>query len=330
MKKHKLYGLFTQLNYTSVIKRAKAAGHSGPAKELSKLNCMYLPSWLHQNQSITRHTYPDSLVDILIYSMEHIWFHSDRSVIYPRSDDEVQIMAKSSFKNIDVSSMTPGAIVVASPPGSSIPPMLIGYRNKELMDKFNNDISKQFKKETKLVSHQGNSFAVIFNVEGTIDYLTHEIAEADIPTYALAESTEEVLSMVEKTNILHGNMSPSKEDFIKQANILKFALNIWLYRVANPEKFIFQTPPAQSRNHYGSNVTKSLLLDFSDRIRANQEGAITEVGIHMRNLRHERYYTNEEWKDKPRGSRWVEVGPYTRGGRGEIIERDAGQEDEFS
>lgn len=40
----------------------------------------------------------------------------------------------------------------------------------------------------------------------------------------------------------------------------------------------------------------------------------------MRNLRDARYYTSDEWKDKPRGTRWIEIAPYTRGGKGQMIE----------
>lgn len=320
MKKHLLYGLFTQFNYKMIIKKLKEKGQSKLAKELSNVNCMQLPPFLHRNQSVIQFMFPNTKVDVLIYSMEHIWFHSERVVAYPRTEDEIEIMARSSFKNLDVSSMKPGAMVIASPPGSSIPPMLIGYRNKDSVEKFNEAASKQFGYPVTVMGHKTNSFTVIFNDSGTLDYLTYEIADEDIPAYALAKSTEEILELVTKANVLEGNISPTQEDFLKQASTLKIALNFWLYRMANPEKFVRETPPAQAKNYYGKNVTKSYSLDFSDRIRANQEGSITEVGIHMRNLRHERYYTTPEWKDEPRGTRWIEIAPYTRGGRGEMLE----------
>lgn len=320
MKKHSLYGLFTQFNYKMTLKNLKAKGQSKLAKELSKVNCMQLPPFLDRNQSVIHGMFPSTQVDVLIYCMEHMWFHSERVVAYPRSEDEIQIMARSSFKNLDIDSLQPGAMVLATPPGSTIPPMLIGYRNKDSVVNFNEASSKQFGRPVTVMGHKSNSFTVIFNDPGTLDYLTYEIADADIPAYALAKSTEEILELVQKASVLDGNLSPTQEDFLKQANILKVALNFWLYRMANPEKFVRETPPIQARNIYGSAVIQSFSLDFSDRIRANQEGAITEVGIHMRNLRHERYYTTPEWKDKPRGSRWIEIGPYTRGGRGEMLE----------
>jgi hypothetical protein len=320
MQKHLLYGLFTHFNYKMLIKKLKEKGHSKSAKELSKLNCMQLPIFLYRNRAFINYSFPSNAVDTLIYSMEHIWFHSERVVAYPRTVDEIEIMARSSFKNLDINSMKSGAMVIASPPGSSIPPMLIGYRNKESIEKFNEAESKQFGYPVSVIGHKTNSFTVIFNDAGTLDYLTYEIADKDIPAYALAKSTEEILDLVEKASVFEGNMKPTKEDFLKQASILKVALNFWLYRMANPEKFVRETPPAQAKNYYGLNVTQSYSLDFSDRIRANQEGSITEVGIHMRNLRHERYYTTPEWKDEPRGTRWIEIGPYTRGGRGEMLE----------
>jgi hypothetical protein len=320
MKKHVLYILFTQLTYNAILRALKKAGRKQLTRALSKTRSFDLPAFLYKNYYDIHVKFPGSKTDELIYMMEYLWASSERLVVYPRSDDELSILSKSSFKNLDVQSLTASTLIIASPPSSKYPPLLVGYIDKVAIDLFNSHMRDQIPIDTNIIDYHGSIFVVIYNRKKSKEYLSFEISSDDMPKYALAKSNKEILSYIKKVKIQQGIVAPTDEDYKEQSRVIKYAMNMWLYRVTNPDHFIKQTPPTYASNYYGSTPTNSITLDFSKRIRGSQHGSVAEVGIHMRCLRHERYYNSADWKDKPRGSRWVEISPYTRGAKGIMVD----------
>jgi hypothetical protein len=324
VKKHKLYKLFALSNYELAGKSLKKVGASTAFKELNNRSCFDLPAFFAKHTSLFGLTiFPTNFIDLLIFASEYLWATSTRTVIYPRSVAEIDVISKSSFKGLDLSLDAGEMMIIASPPDSDIPPLLTGCLYPSQAEKFNSYYQSQVTiPYGDALEVRGNIFVVIFHDPDSDCFLTYEVAETEIESYAKAATTEEIVHLMERAASSSVVGDITHEDRVKQAKLIKIALNFWMYKICSPSNFIHQTPPVHAREHFGSKPTSSYTLSFEERLRGSMEGVVSEVGIHMRNLRDERYYTSDEWKGKPRGSRWVEVGPYTRGGKGEMIVED--------
>jgi hypothetical protein len=322
LKKHKLYKLFTQSTYEGFLKSSKKGGYFEFHKDLLKSNCFNLVSLFEKHRRELNTAFIKNSVDLLVYSAEYLWATTGRIVVYPRSASEVSVISKSSFKGMELSMTQGEMMIIASPPDSKLPPLLAGFLYPSLVDKFNRHFSTQVADMESCMGLQESIFIVQFQDSDTRDFLTYTISQSEIPAYAQARTTQEIYELMEGATSAEDGLVVTSEDRLKQAKILKAALNFWLYKVSSPESFVTQTPPVHAREHFGPKPTNTYSLSFADRLGGSKEGNVSEVGIHMRNLRDERYYTNDEWKDKPRGSRWIEIGPYTRGGKGQMIEDD--------
>lgn len=321
MKKHKLYKLYAQANYDHVARLLKKSGHNTLTKELSKFTCFELPTFIEKHGSLFVSTlFPSNPVDLLIFATEYLWATSARTVIYPRSASEINVISKSTFKGLDISLTAGEMMVVASPPDSDLPPLMAGCIYKSQTEKFNSFYGSLVTLPYEAFDLQGNVFVVVFQDPDSGNVFTNEVSEKDIDAYASASTWQEIYGFLEKSGKVSAAGHITEEEQVLQAKVIKAALNFWLYKLSSPTSFISQTPPVHAREAFGAKPTSSFSLSFADRFGSSKTGTISEVGIHMRNLRDERYYTSDEWKDKPRGSRWIEVGPYTRGGKGVMIE----------
>jgi len=322
MKKHKIYKLFAQGSYEGWLKASKKAGHLDIHKELINKNCFSILSVFEKYRPTLGINLLNNTVDLLLYAAEYLWATTGRTVIYPRSAAEVRVISKSSFRGMELSLTKGEMMIIASPPDSDLPPMLAGCFYRSLIDKFNVHYASHVPEVSAALDLQDNIFVVLYqDPDGS--FLTYEVSATDFPAYAKAETVQEIFELMLVSRAAVDGEMVTREDRLKQANILKVALNFWMYRLSSPDSFVQQTPPAYAREQFGSKPTSAYSLSFADRLGA-KAGSVVEVGIHMRNLRDERYYTTDEWKNKARGSRWIEIGPYTRGGTGHMIGEEEG------
>lgn len=322
MKKHALYKLFSQSTYDTLVKILKHSGDREELKDLTKHSCFSLPAFFLKNQAqYGALTFPSSGVDVTIFATEYLWATSGRTVIYPRSQAEVNVISNSSFKGLDLKYTSGELMVIGSPPDSDMPPMLAGCLTGSDAAKFNAFFNTQIGGiNPQRLDLQVNIFITVYFDKNSGTYLAYEVAERDLPAYANASTQQEIIELMEAGELLPDSVLLTKADRETQARLVKLALNFWMYKICSPDKFIKQTPPVHSRDNYGKAPTGAYSLSFADRFKGSSEGRISEVGIHMRNLRDERFYSSPEWRDKPRGSRWIEIGPYTRGGKGVMLD----------
>lgn len=274
-----------------------------------------------------------SEVDALIFMLEYYWAEGkgdfkNRNVIFPQTKHLVEIIKRSKFRNVDITTLPETSFILAMPKELGLPSCFVNLVNQE---NFERSMLALYTSWNKDYTPSGITLKSFFTVSICLPYIAHgqktyEYVHSSLTGDGLQtllefsdiNNKQKLIDLLPGDNIV-GSDRLSKTDEYIQALMTKIAANFMLYRLIYKNKIVDGVPQnivAQSRQTLGKLIASP---EYAENDPQNDILQPVAVGIHDRQLRHPRYYRTPEWKDKPLGSRWISVKAHNRRGHAETI-----------
>lgn len=265
-----------------------------------------------------------SEVNMTTYLMEYYWNQGQREknlIIYPETHHLIKVIEKSKIKHCDFNQFGNKAFILAMPEESIYNSCLIIYCdfkdflqcNQYLLDQWDTNLSFNFKDEKLFyiaVSEKKSSKEFVYFLS-SVHF--HELASI------CGETDNKLLEKFITQTEMPSSEEINSDDSHMNAKIVKLCVTFFAYQALYPEKIRTGTPEnirAIKNQSLGKIQTTSLISTDNPQ---NDILKPTPIGFHQRVLQHERYYRNDEWKNKKRGTRIIDVTPHTRLGKDKTL-----------
>ena len=266
----------------------------------------------------------NSEVNLTNYLAEHYWnqYQLEKSlIIYPETHHLIKVIEKSKIKHCDFNQFDRKAFILAMPEQSIYNSCLIMYCDFRDFIRGSEYLLNQWK--TKLTANYSDEklFYVLVNQKKSAKEFIYFLSSVDFHQLAdiCGETDNQLLQKFITQRQMPSSEKINSDDSYMNAKVVKLCVTFFAYQALYPEKLRTGTPVnirATKNQSLGKIQTTPLISTDNPQ---NDILEPTPVGFHQRILRHDRYYRSDEWRDKKRGTRIIDVTPHTRLGKDKTL-----------
>lgn len=271
----------------------------------------------------------ESEIDLFISIYERSWSDRprQREVLFPESPTFIDQMERSTYSGVSIEDLPTDYFSVAVPDGSNIPPFFVAFSDKDESEysfrKISNELKIPETAKPKFNTVGEKMLSIAFcsdNENGDPGHVFHTYNISNLSDLIESKTVDDAMQKI-NPNIFKSNTSQSYAEQYLGWRMAKIAMSIMLFKQAFPEKIKAGPPPLKAQKAMGKEKFSAILTEKG----LSPMDAAQVVGFHMRCLRDDRYYQSPEWREKPRGTRFVSVESYMKGGSASSVENETTQ-----
>ena len=259
-------------------------------------------------------------------AMELYWFQEENEALRSKPEflfidnlETLSLIKKCRFAS-DAVTLDEGVSFISFPKGSKINGLpingvMIGNGTEEKRRMWNNHFYADIGRTPRPYATDGKDGYLSLSYQNPTNRLMHcrlNIPIDRIPAVISAETSDELYEAINRITFGYG-LDDVELDYQRQ--VAQLILKALVYKQASGN--VRDGVPDKKATPRKVNIKGSVVFSPSKVFESGQQ--YTTVGLHFRNLLHDKYYKGEH-AGKKKGTRWVQVNPYAKGIKAETLE----------